>query len=375
MTTECNPAAGVVPAQEIRNMIANRQIDARFDGIDPTQIQPASIDLRLGEFAYRVRSSFLPNAHESIMDKINRLDGLPSISLRHGAVLEKGAVYIAEVIEALDLPAGVRAHANPKSSTGRLDILARLIAEHTPSFDRIPAGYTGRLFLEIAPRSFSVIVRTGTKLNQLRFIRGSADVPADELLELFEQRQIVDDGAPPRDGLLPITLDLSGEAGIPIAYAAKKHTGKIDLERIGHYDVEDFWDPVSATRSGEIILDPSGFYILRSRECIGCPPFLASEVRAITTTSGEFRSHLAGFIDCGFNWTNGMAQGGKLVLEVRAHEVPFTLEHGQIVAWAGYERMTHVPDILYGAGIKSNYAQQGLALAKQFKKPTIRQQA
>ncbi len=359
---------GILPFQAINAMRRAGEILANAD-ILPEQVQPASIDLRLGEVAYRVRASFLPGPEATVPQKIAELDGYP-IDLRSGAVLEKGCVYVAVLEESLALESAIGGFANPKSSTGRLDVLTRLITDRGAAFDRVERGYRGPLYLEIAPRTFSVVVRTGTRLNQLRFRRGSPQISPGELRRLTDAGQIVLTPDSERnlgeDGMLRVTVDLSGNAERLIGFRARKHTDRIDMEKIGHYDPLDFWEPIHAHREPRIILDPNDFYILMTRESVGVPPDYAAEMMAYDTTVGEFRVHYAGFFDPGFGWDRS-AGGSRAVLEVRSHEVPFLLEHSQTVGWLRYEPMASRPDRLYGRGIGSNYQNQGLALAKQFK--------
>jgi dCTP deaminase len=358
---------GVLPFQAINNMVREQEIYSQAE-ITADQIQPASIDLRLGPIAYRVRASFLPGPGNTVLDKIQQLDAYP-IDISNGAVLEKGCVYVVPLLEALHLKSGVIAFANPKSSTGRLDVLTRLIADGCSSFDRLDKGYQGPLYAEIAPRTFSVVVREGTRLNQLRFRRGSPVIPSSELQRLHDTGQLVLSGTNEQNfaerKMLRLTVDLHGEStnGL-IGYRAKKHTDRIDLEKIGHYDPMEFWEPIHYHRDPPLILDPNDFYILVTKEAVRIPPEFAAEMVAYDTSVGEFRVHYAGFFDPGFGWGDSVS---KAVLEVRSHEVPFTLEDGQTVGWLQYERMAGKPDRLYGTGIKSNYQGQSLALAKQFK--------
>jgi dCTP deaminase len=336
----------------------------------PEQVQPASIDLRLGPVAYRVRASFLPGPDATVPEKIAQLDGYP-IDLTGGAVLERGCVYVAPLLESLALNKGVGGFANPKSSTGRLDVLTRLITDRGPAFDRVARGYHGPLYVEIAPRTFSVVVRTGVRLNQLRFRRGSPQVSPGELQRLRDAGQIVlgpeGDRSLGDDGMLRVTVDLGGEGEQRlIGFRARKHTDRIDVDKIDHYDPRAFWEPIHVDREPRIILDPNDFYILMTRESVGIPPDYAAEMMAYDTTVGEFRVHYAGFFDPGFGWDRA-AGGSRAVLEVRSHEVPFLLEHGQTVGWLRFEPMAGRPDRIYGGGIGSNYQNQGLALAKQFK--------
>ena len=361
---------GILPSQRISAMIDDKII-ASFEPITPSQIQPASLDLRLGKRAYRVRASFLPGPGSSVMDRVAQLDGLPEINLETGAVFEKGAVYVAEIYENVRLTSDIIGTANPKSSTGRLDVLTRLITNRASAFDRIEAGYKGPLYVEIAPLTFSIVVQSGARLNQVRFHRGKPELNQKDAQSFYEDGQLIgagEDSRQLRNGLVPVTVDLRGSGeGSVIGYKAKQNTNKIDVSRVDYYDPREFWDKIEYT-GGLLNLDKNGFYILVTREDVGVPPMLAAEMMPYDTGSGEFRVHYAGFFDPGFGWSEGRAGGSKAVLEVRSHGVPFTLEHGQIVGWLCYSRLASGrPEKLYGADISSNYQGQGVALAKHFK--------
>jgi dCTP deaminase len=329
------------------------------------QVQPASLDLRLGTEAFRVRASFLPGA-ASLADRLGDF-AMHRIDLGPGAVLEKGCVYLVPLMESLALPSDVSAVANAKSSTGRLDLFTRLITDHGREFDRIAAGYSGPLYAEISPRSFSVLVRPGMRLNQIRFRRGDARLDDAALAALDAAERLVDRDAHIAGGL-GFSVDLRPRAGDIAGYRAKPHTGLIDLDRIGHYDPAEFWEPVTA-RNGRIILDPGAFYILVSREAVHVPPDYAAEMAPYLAMVGEFRVHYAGFFDPGFGHAAAGGTGARGVLEVRCHEAPFALDHGQIVGRLVYERMAERPDILYGRDLGSNYQGQGLKLSKHFRAP------
>lgn len=354
---------GVLPSQKLREMIGSGAIAADA-AIDPAQIQPSSLDLRLGTVAYRVRASFLAGKGRSVADRIPHFE-MHRIDLTDGAVLEKGCVYVVPLMERLALPEGVSAIANAKSSTGRLDLLTRTITDGGAEFDRIPAGYTGPLWAEICPRSFSVLVRPGLRLNQIRFREGEAVLTDGELFELHAADPLVDSDPVISDGL-GFSVDLAPSEGTLVGYRAKPHTGVIDLDRIGHYAPEEFWEPIHST-TRQIILDPGAFYILVSREAVTIPPTHAAEMAPYLAMVGEFRVHYAGFFDPGFGHSAAGGTGSRGVLEVRCHEAPFVLEHGQIVGRLVYERMSEVPDMLYGREIASNYQGQGLKLSKHFK--------
>ena len=353
---------GVLPDSGIRGLIASGAITAD-PAIIPEQIQPASLDLRLGTVAYRLRASFLAGRASRVMDRLADLQ-MHQMDLTGGAVLERGCVYLVPLMERLSLPAGLTAVANAKSSTGRLDLLTRLVADGGAEFDRLPDGYDGPLYAEICPRSFSVLVRPGMRLNQLRLRRGQAVLSDAELRDLNAREPLV--GGPALiDQGLGFSVDLKPARGDLVGYRARPHSGVIDLDRIGAYDARDFWDELRTT-DGRLILDPGAFYILVSRESVAIPADYAAEMAPYLAMVGEFRVHYAGFFDPGFG-IGAAGTGARGVLEVRCHEAPFVLEHGQVVGRLVYERMAARPDRLYGAGIKSNYQGQGLKLAKQFR--------
>lgn len=353
---------GVLPDRALRELIDAGAIRAPI-ALSPDQIQPASIDLRLGTTASRLRASFLAGRGRSVAERLPDFE-MHRMDLSQGAVLEKGCVYLVPLVERLSLPKGIEAVANAKSSTGRLDLLTRLVTDDGTEFDRLPDGYDGPLYAEICPRSFSVLVRPGMRLNQLRLRRGQAVLDDSELVALHGADPLVD-GAPLIDQGLGFSVDLRPAAGDLVGYRARPHTGVIDLDRVGAYDARDFWDELR-TGDGRLILDPGAFYILVSREAVAIPPGYAAEMSPYLAMVGEFRVHYAGFFDPGFG--HGSAgRGARGVLEVRCHEAPFALEHGQVVGRLVYERMAARPDRLYGAGIASNYQGQGLKLAKQFR--------
>jgi len=370
---------GILPCQKIKEMLGAGQIlPLAMNEIAPDQVQPASIDLRLGEWAYPVDASFLPGKGMKVREKMEKLDASFErfrIDLRNGAVLEKGRVYVVPLQETINLRSEVAAFANPKSSTGRLDILTRLIADEATRFDQVEEGYEGQLYLEVAPRTFSVVVKTGTRLNQLRFRRTRGENPkpitATDWRALLAEGQITDSTAmTEKTADLPFTIDLrgSGSDHALIGWRAKKHAKRIDLE-CRDYDPFDFWEPIRFHRDCSLILDPDEFYILMTREKIAVPPEFAAEMLPYDTRAGEFRVHYAGFFDPGFGWDAQQRRVGSSrgVLEVRSHEVPFLLEHGQTVGWLHYERMAERPDTLYGNDLRSNYQGQQLKLAKQFR--------
>ncbi len=354
---------GVLPSQTIARMLQDGSIHVS-DPIVDGQIQPASLDLRLGNTAHRIRASFLCGNDKSVSDRL--LDfGMHEIDLTNGAVLEKGCVYLVPLKEGLRLPKDVQAVANAKSSTGRLDLLTRVITDQGTEFDRVPAGYDGPLYAEICPRSFSVLVEPNLRLNQIRFRKGQSILSDAELAELHKSTPLVST-TPVIENGLGFSVDLDGSQNDLVGYRAKPHTGVIDLTKLNHYDPRDFWEEVR-TSNGKIILDPGAFYILVSREAVTIPPEYAAEMAPFLAMVGEFRVHYAGFFDPGFGHASAGGAGSRGVLEVRCHESPFVLEHGQVVGRLVYERMEETPDQLYGAGISSNYQGQGLKLSKHFK--------
>jgi dCTP deaminase len=342
------------------------------------QVQPASLDLRLGAVAYRVRASFLPGPRATVAERIDELK-LHEIALGNGAVLETGCVYIVPLLEGLALPSDIAAAANPKSSTGRIDVFTRVIADRARSFDQIEAGYSGPLYAEISPRTFPVLVREGSRLSQVRFRRGHAELDDEALLALHQRERLVDsqESLPTSaDATIPIAaaggiaigVDLAGAGALAlIGYRAKRHTGVIDVERRGGYAIADFWEPMLGRADRTLILDPDEFYILASKEAVQVPPDYAAEMVPFDPLVGEFRVHYAGFFDPGFGYAGAGGRGARAVLEVRSREVPFILEHGQIVGRLIYERMIARPEQLYGQGIGSNYQAQGLKLSKHFR--------
>ncbi len=359
---------GVLPSQLIEAYISKNQIHSS-KAVDPKQIQPASLDLRLGPVAYRVRASFLPGRNSTVMDKIQSL-GMTEIDLTQGAVFEKRCVYIVPLMEELDLPDEVWAKANPKSTTGRLDIFTRLISDRGLEFERVPEGYSGKLYAEVVPRTFSVGVREGMSLNQIRFLRGKAPSLRAESRLAREHKKTPLSFAPddtPAVSPRLISIDLRGASGSEIVgYKAKQHAPLIDLSNVNHYEIGEFWEPISSTQ--KIILIPDDFYILVSKEKVSVRPDMAAEMVAYDPSIGEFRSHYAGFFDPGFGYAVNQGRGTAAVLEVRSHEVPFLVEDGQVVGRLEFEYLLDIPEKLYGPKIGSSYQSQGLSLSKQFRR-------
>jgi dCTP deaminase len=355
---------GLLPRQDVMALAAAGGIRASRP-IPEGQFQPASLDLRLGSRAYRLRASFLPGRGISIAERLESV-ALHAFDITGGAVLERGCVYLVELQEHLALPADIACSTNPKSSTGRMDVFSRVISDAGHEFDRMPAGYTGKLYAEISPRTFSVVVREGTKLNQARFRRGERLATDAELRELHRVEELVDDEATIDNGL-KLSVDLKGsDSGGVVGYRAQRHADVVDMDRIGAYDIADFWEPLQLRGRGELILDPGQFYILASRETVHIPTTVAAEMVAFDPLVGDFRVHYAGFFDPGFGSRKANGARARAVLEVRSFEVPFTLEHGQVIGRLVFEALTAEPDVLYGqAG--SNYQSQGLRLSKHFR--------
>lgn len=379
---------GILPYQRLQQLITEDRIRAELP-IEERQIQPASLDLRLGRKAYRLLSSFLPERADTFSNQGNWLDTyhtdlvMYDMDLSNGAILEKGHVYLVPLLESLQLPKTLRGRANPKSSTGRLDIFTRVITDLNVGFDDIRPGYHGPLYLEIVPRSFTIKVQTGMSLNQLRLIDGRATVSDTRLLALHKLEQLLYHQTPrftePQpletnqlriDQGLFLRVDLQGSSEASdsiVGYRAKKNSHVIDLSKIGHYAAVDFWEPIKRTPNATLLLEPEEFYILASKERIRVPAGYASEMVAYEAACGELRTHYAGFFDPGFGYGTGELNGTQVVLEVRPHDVPFLIHHGQTFFKVVYEKMMEIPDQVYGTALGSSYQQQGLTLSKHFK--------
>ena len=359
--------SGILPSQTIAELFTNGSIisDRKRDN---DQIQPASLDLRLAERAWRVRASFLPGLNTRVEDKLNNLQ-MHEIDLTPGAVLETGCVYIVQLQESLKLDKDIAATTNPKSSTGRLDVFTRVIVDGGITFDSIPKGYSGPLYAEICPKSFPVIVRPGSRLSQIRFRYDNSIIPDSELQEIHKNEQLAfGGGSTIINGGVQLSVNLLGnDENTIISYRAKHLTALIDFERVNEYRVEDYWDIIPHSPSKSLTLDPDEFYILASKESVHIPPEYAAEMVPIDPLIGEFRVHYAGFFDPGFGHYSPGFHGSRAVLEVRSHDVPFVLEDGQTVGRLIYEKMAEVPEVIYGEGIGSNYQGQSLKLSKHFK--------
>jgi dCTP deaminase len=367
---------GILPWQEIKQLVQIGRISASPD-VQDSQIQPASIDLRLGQEAFRVQASFLKGRSSTLLTKVRELLD-STIDLAHPTppLLQPRVVYIIPLLERLNLPNDIQGIANPKSTTGRLDIFTRLISECGDEFDRVPKGYCGELYVEVSSRTFPIRVRAGMKLNQLRLVRGtSARLGSGNLRELAKEQRLVfdDEGSPAKNHIgdgVEITVDLEGNGCSDIvAYKARGSDQEIELDKINYYDPADFWDAIPRPRDGRIILETGGFYLLASKKKVRVPLDHAAEMVAHDPSMGEFRVHYAGFFDPGFGYgANGEIPGTKAVLEVRAYEVPILLEDDHLVGRMHYYPMAGIPNRVYGSSIGSSYQQQGLALSKQFKR-------
>jgi dCTP deaminase len=368
---------GILPSQEISDLIAHGHISAS-PAINPDHIQPASLDLRLGDMAHRVRASFLPGPNSTVEAKIKELR-MTRVDLTGAPVLEKDCVYIVPLIEELNLPENISGKANPKSTTGRLDIFTRLITDYGTVYDRVLPGYKGKLYAEIASRTFTVGIRAGMRLSQLRFVRGNPDSRDMSRIKRLDQEEplvYMDDDTPGKaqiDRGLRITINLeAAEKGEVIAYKAKRNAPVIELDKINHYSSGDFWEMQYQTAHKSLILDPGDFYILASRERVRVPPDFAAEMVPFDPSDGEFRIHYAGFFDPGFGYGSSEIKGTRAVLEVRAHEVPFLMEHGQLVGRLNYMHLLSRPNKIYGTNIGSSYQHQALTLSKQFRREAKR---
>jgi dCTP deaminase len=363
---------GILPSQEIVHLVQTGKICSSLD-ITDDQIQPSSLDLRLSHEAHRIRASFLPGKSTTLLNKA-RSNGMlmETIDISDGALLQPNVIYIIPLIESLALPPDIYGIANPKSSTGRLDIFTRLLTEFGDEFERVRRGYSGGLYIEVVSQTFPILVRAGMKLNQLRFGRGRRAVVGEERLRQLGQSNFLihsdeDASQATVDRGLRLTVDLEGNGSGVVGYQAKKTKQPIDLGLINHYEVDDFWTPMY--KGNECILVPGEFYILASKQRVRIPPDLASEMLPYDLSTQEFRVHYAGFFDPGFGYgENGEISGTTAVLEVRANEMPILLEDDQFVGRLNYYYMSAKPDKVYGGSIGSNYQQQGLALSKQFKR-------
>jgi dCTP deaminase len=366
-------AGGVLPAQRLREAIEQGWIVAGAWRIPPESVQPASVDLRLGERAWALRCSFLPDSDSTVEEKIEDL-AFEQIDLRDGATLERDRPYLVPLIEELRLPEQIRAKANPKSSTGRLDVFTRVLTDRNHRFDEIAAGYGGKLYLEVVPRTFAIRVKTGLALNQVRLADSDGRLSDGELISLHEQIPLLFRGQAPVEGPslslgdgLFLSLDASGGPESTVGYRAKKNSLPIDLTKVGSLRWQDYWEPVHPEAKQRIVLEPEVFYLLLSAEGVRIPPSYAAEMLAYDPTAGELRTHYAGFFDPGFGYSRtGEPGGSRAALEVRARDVSFMVEHGQPVCKLAFERMAEEPDVLYGTDVGSNYQGQQTMLSKHF---------
>ena len=364
---------GIVPGQGLADALQAGWITSEKYRIPDSSIQPASMDLRLGARAWALRCSFLPDNGSTVMERVEEL-AQEELDIRDGAQLERDRPYVIELVEEVRLPGEMRAKANPKSSTGRLDVFTRVITDRNNRFDEIPVGYEGKLYLEVVPRSFAVRVEELLSLNQLRLVEGDARVTDAELREIHAEVPLLyrgDDPVPVEelavaDGLF-LGLDLRGPRDRVVGFRAKRHSHRVDMTKIRHYDWRDYWEPVHPEEGGRIVLDPEVFYLLLSAEGVCVPPEFAAEMMAYDPTAGELRTHYAGFFDPGFGYdAHGGRPGSRAALEVRARDVPFMVEDGQPICKLAFERMTERPEKLYGEDVGSNYQGQETMLSKHF---------
>lgn len=375
LTDEPAPLSGtgVLPDRAIRKLIDANHLQAA-EPFEERQVQPASLDLRLGPVAYQVRASFLPSKRSTVQQEVEHLR-VRTLDLSVPSVLERGNVYIIPLMESVNLPLDLSAKANAKSTTGRLDVLVRTLCDYTDEFERVPAGYRGALYVEVAPKTFGIYVHQGTTLNQVRFVRGSPPYFDSRLMALHQDRTIAyDEDDTPLAAVISnglwVSIDLQGgSTSDVIGYHAKNFAPPVDLDRINHYDLDEFWVPIVGSAKRRLILEPDKFYILASKERIRIPNEYAAEMVSYDPSVGEFRIHYAGFFDPGFGYAGPGLRGTQAVLEVRSHEVPFSMRDGQRVGRLIYERLLGVPARPYGPAIGSSYQGQGVALSKQFKRP------
>jgi dCTP deaminase len=366
-------STGVLPSQALREAIARGWMVAGSWRILPESVQPASVDLRLGDHAWALRCSFLPDSDSTVEEKIEDI-AFERIDLRDGATLERDRPYLVPLIEELGLPPEIRAKANPKSSTGRLDVFTRVLTDRNNRFDEIAAGYHGKLYLEVVPRTFAIRVKTGLALNQIRLMHGDARLSDEQLLALHRETPLLYRHSHPlsgselslADGMF-VRLDVAGGDESIVGYRAKKNSLPIDLTKVGTLKWQDYWEPVHPEPGGRIVLEPEIFYLLLSAEGVSIPPSYAAEMLAYDPTAGELRTHYAGFFDPGFGYSrDGSTHGSRAALEVRARDVSFMVEDGQPVCKLAFERMAEEPDVLYGVDAGSNYQGQQTMLSKHF---------
>ncbi len=363
----------MLPSQHLAAAIDAGVISAGPFTIPRENVQPASLDLRLGEVAYRIRCSFLPGRH-SVEHRLKDFI-IDELDLhREGAVLETNRPYLIPLKERLALPPTIQGKANPKSSTGRLDVFTRVITDGSDRFDEVAEGYSGNLYLEVVPLSFAIRVREDLALNQLRLSVGRPELSDDDLRAfhrqqplLFRHGEAVPESELAVDDGLFLSLDLRGDRSGRVGYRARDNAPLLDMTRVGGLDPDAYWEHVKGEGGERIVLTPQRFYLLMSDESVTIPPDLAAEMMAYDPTSGELRTHYAGFFDPGFGYDEaGLFQGSRAALEVRAHDVPFMIEHGQRVCKLTFERMLEEPATLYGRGIGSSYQQQEETLGKHF---------
>ncbi|MBI29421.1 MAG: 2'-deoxycytidine 5'-triphosphate deaminase [Pelagibacteraceae bacterium] len=357
---------GALAYQNYKFLIENNIINSN-NRIPDESIQPASIDLRLGNFAYRVSSSFL-TINKTVEDRIKNFI-IDKIDISQGHLFKKNQIYIVEVQESLNLDSKLSGKCNPKSSTGRLDILSRVISDYSSEYEVIKPGYKGKIYLEITSKTFNIVFTEGDKLSQLRLRKNNIVTTNDrELIGLHKLSPLLYNKnhkaiKPLINNGLKITAAVFNDDE-PIAYKAKKDSPEIFFNKLRFHNKKDYWVSINKTKKNSLIIEPNEFYILKSKEKIKISRNLAAEMIPYDSEIGEFRAHYAGFFDPGFG--NEM-KGSHAVLEIKTYEVPFAVEDGQIIARLIFEKLAEEPTKIYGEGIKSNYQNQGLALSKHFR--------
>ncbi|MCA8956797.1 MAG: 2'-deoxycytidine 5'-triphosphate deaminase [Planctomycetes bacterium] len=362
---------GILVYQQIRDLVASGCLSSN-PAISPAQIQPSSLDLRLATRGYRVRSGFLPERC-SVSERLEETT-LYAFDLTDGAILEKGNCYVIPLLEQIVEPLPYEIRANPKSSTGRLDLFTRVLVDHHGRFEQVPPGYVGPMFLEVVPRSFPVRVRTGLSLCQIRFSTGHAVLTDDELRAEYARRPLLldDHGAPiPLDqaridnGLcMGVAIQRDLDLRSHIGFVARRYTGVLDMAADNQHEHHEFFELIHEPVNHRYIVEPEEFYIFASKERIRVPRHLAAEMAPYEIGIAELRTNYAGFFDNGF----GGEHGTRAVLEVRPHDVPFLVEDGQVFFKLRFFKTSEAPQVAYGdAKLESHYQGQGLKLSKHFR--------
>ena len=339
------------------------------------QIQMASIDLSLKGPVYGMRASGLPRRGETVRSRIDASakTGYTFNLTGEDKLLSRRQTYIIPLNEGLKLPPGFAARFSPKSSTGRVDVLARILADGIPHFDSVPAeGYRGPLYLEVTPLSCDILLRSGQSLMQMRLRQGDSLVSANDLVTLQAEKGIVwgKDGKP----IAPEKLSLA-EHGLYmhvdldrdiVGFMARDPIlAELSFAKSDFYDPYDFWEPITRPKGGSIVLNPGRFYLLATKERVKVPSNICGDIAAYDASTGEFRTHYAGFFDPGFGGSKPEERGTVGVMEVRGREIPFELQDNQPVCRMDFQWLDEVPNRLYGAG--NNYTGEQPSLGKFFR--------